>query len=769
MQRGKQYLAADRLDKASIEFRNALQIEPKNAEAFYFNGKVAERRGGIREAIEFYQGAVDAQPEDTRSRASLAKIFVLGGATQQALEIISPGLLDHPDDPDLLAARAAARHELKDDSEARADAERAVELAPANENAIGVLAALALRGGDKDRAVSLVTNAVTRAPDSVELRRILTSVYLSTGEPRKAEEQMRKIIALEPNEMAPRMRLAMHFSRARELDEAQRVLEAAVRDLPHEDAPKLSLVDFVTTQRSQEQGEKVLRDFVAREPNNEDLRLALGMAVERSGAKQHAIAIYREVIGHDGLGPKGLAARDRIAAVEISQGHDVEAKHLIAEVLAESPRDDDALIMRANMALAHDDPINAIADLRAVLHDQPKSVVLQRTLARAYIAKGEPALAEEALRAVLESGSDDPDLRIDLAQVLLQTDRSAQAVALLEEGVRKAPQNPQVRVALVRAYLADRDLTRARAAVEDLKKLRPDFAAAYQLAGRIAQDANRLDDAEKELERAFELEPASLDILTSLTQLTLERGHTTAATTRLQHVLAGDPENPRILDLLGATYLEASDLPHATQMLSKAGALAPRSWEIHRHLAQVRLASGDPGGAITEYQVAFKLAPMQLRVAAELALLYEKQGRVDEAIACYEALQKSNPAARGFAANNEAMLLVTYKTDQASLDRARAMTASFDTAADASLLDTAGWVRFKRREYREALVLLERAADRSADSKTIRYHLGMTQIRLGQRARARMNLEAALAGSGSFTGSDEARSALASLRPAHSG
>lgn len=769
MERGKQYLAADNLLKASVEFRNALQIAPKNPEALYFNGKVAERRGSIREAVQFYQATVDVRPNDNGARASLAKIFILAGATQQALEVIAPGLLDHPDDPDLLAARAAARHEFKDDSEARADAERAVAVAPTNENAIGVLAALALRAGDTGRAVSIAAEAVRKAPDSVGLRRILTSVYLSTGQPHPAEEQMRKVILLEPNELAPRMELATHFARSRDLDDAQQVLEQAVRDLPHEDAAKLALVDFVTTQRSRQQGEKILKDFVALEPDNEDLRLALGMLVQRTGATQEAIAIYREVVRRDGTGPKGLAARDRIAAIDIVQSRDDEAKKLIAEVLAESPRDDDALIMRANIALAHGDAADAIPDLRAALRDQPKSIVLQRTLARAYVAKGESALAEEALRSVLDAQTTDPGAKIDLAQILLQTDRPAQAVTLLEKTAEKVPQDPQVRVALINAYLADRDIARARTAAEDLKKLHPDFAEGYQLAGRIARDENRLDDAEKDLERALELKPGSVDILTSLTRSSLDRGRAAIAIARLQRVREKDPNNVQILDLLGETYLEVKDLPHATEALTKAGALAPRSWIPYRDLAQVRLAAGDANGAIMQYRKAFELAPDQPRVVVELASLYQKEGHVDSAVACYEALYKGDSSARRIAANNMAMLLVTYKTDRASLDRARTLTAGFDATADPSLLDTAGWVRFKRREYREAVGLLERAADRSPNSRVIRYHLGMAQLQLGEKENARANLESALAGPGNFAGSEEARSALASLRTPRAG
>jgi tetratricopeptide (TPR) repeat protein len=730
MTRGKEYLAAGNLDKASVEFRNALQIEPRSDDAFYFNGRVAERRGNLREAVSFYQAAVDVQPADTRARASLAKMFVLGGATQQALEVISPGLLDHPDDPDLLAARAAVRHQLKDDGEARADAERAVQLAPANENAIAVLAALALRSGDTARAISLVNGAVAKAPDSIDLRRISASVYLSAHEPREAEEQMRKVIALEPGEMTPRLQLADHYSEAGDLDDAQKVLEDAVRAMPRRDGAKVALVDFVTTRRSPEQGEKTMRGFLANDPGNEDLRLALGALLQRAGATQQAVAAYEEVVRRSGLGPKGLAARDRLAAIELTAGHDAAALKLVAEVLAESARDDDALIIRANIEMARSDPTSAIVDFRAALRDQPRSVILHRSLARAYIAKGQPALAEDTLRSALDAVPGDTSISIDLAQVLIQTDRSSQAQALLEKTVSGAPDNPEVRESLVRAYIANGDLPAARRAAEDLKTLRPDAPEGYYLAGLIAHDENRFDDSEGNLVRAFELQPTSLDILTTLTRFSLERGRAAVAIERLQRALNRDPGNVQIMNLLGSTYFETKDLPHATETLTKAITLAPRSWVAYRGLAQVRLASNDVSGAIEEYQVALKLAPAQPVLVTEAAALYEKQGRIDDAIACYDPLLKADPDSQQLAANNLAMLLVTYKSDRASLDRARNLTARFELSNNASFLDTTGWVHFKRREYQDAVAVLERAADHSPDSKVIRYHLAQARSAL---------------------------------------
>src|SRR5262249_19693485 len=116
------------------------------------------------------------------------------------------------------------------------------------------------------------------------------------------------------------------------------------------------------------------------------------------------------------------------------------------------------------------------------------------------------------------------------------------------------------------------------------------------------------------------------------------------------------------------------------------------------------------------------------------------------------------------ATNNLAMLLVTYRSDQVSLDRARDLTLRFANSDVGALLDTRGWVMFKRGELPEALSSLEKASSRTPNSKVILYHLGMVQLRAGQADKARASLEAALSGGASFTGTDEARLALAGLK-----
>src|SRR5579883_2260876 len=98
LQRGQEYLAAGNLEKARIEFRNALQIAPNDSEARYENGVVAEKLGELRSAGQFYQGAIDTQPDNVAARAALARIYVFAGLPDKALETLKPSLDKHPAD-----------------------------------------------------------------------------------------------------------------------------------------------------------------------------------------------------------------------------------------------------------------------------------------------------------------------------------------------------------------------------------------------------------------------------------------------------------------------------------------------------------------------------------------------------------------------------------------------------------------------------------------------------------------------------------------------
>jgi tetratricopeptide (TPR) repeat protein len=351
---------------------------------------------------------------------------------------------------------------------------------------------------------------------------------------------------------------------------------------------------------------------------------------------------------------------------------------------------------------------------------------------------------------------------IELARLMLQTNRTDEARALLEEAGRKTP-DLAVHEELVRSYLAKHDFATARTAAEELEASYPDAATPHYLAGMAAQGENKLDDAQKEFEHALAVQPRALEVLSALARVEVARGERKHAIELVKHSAEQNDSNAYSWNLLGELYLTSQNLAAANDAFTRATRLMPQWWEPYRNLALTRSAANDVAGAILQYDTAIRLAPWESRPVIELAMLYEKQGRIDEAIANYDAWHRKNPRVQ-VVSNNLAMLLVNYRTDRASLDRARELTQGFDSSTEAALLDTNGWVHFKRAEYAEALPSLERAVERAPGSHLIHYHLGMAELRAGRTDRARAELQTAVSGAAEFQGADEARTALASLK-----
>jgi tetratricopeptide (TPR) repeat protein len=763
MRRGQDYYQNGDFAKAGVEFRNAMQIDPKDAQARVMAAQTAEKLGQLRNAYGLLQSVVEEHPDNVAARTALGRLLITAGEPKPGLDAIKPVIAKQPNDASLLALRGAAESALKEGAAARADADRAVAIDPKNEDAVDLRAALYRQDGNLPAAIKLVSDAAAAQPAIAGYHQVLTSLYEAANQPELAEGQLRALVKLKPDQLGYRAQLAVFLSRSKRLDDAQKVLDEAVKALPHSDDAKLLQVDFLAQQRTHYAAEQTLREYIKADSDNYALRLELGNMLQHFGESAKAIEVFSGIAKSAGTAASGLIARDRLALIAVGEKREADAQRLLAEVLKVSPRDNDALAIRGELELAHGDSTSAIADLRAVLRDQPRNPSINRVLAQALVAHGDMALAEEPMRTAVEAAPTDGSLRVLLAQLLFQLQQPEQGLTVLQDGIKALPTDKTLNDALVRTDMARKDLAAAAKAADAYRQAKPDDAAPYLLAGLVAQADNRLDDAQALFEKALVIQPHGYDVLTQLVHLQVQRGQGAKAVARLQGLITAEPKGALIPNLLGEVYLEQKDFNAARQTLGVAIANDPKWWMPYRNLALAKFGSGDAAGAIQTYQDGLKLAPTEVAMLADLGSLYERAGRIDDAQKLYEGWVAHDPKSQ-VAANNLAMLLVSYRTDKASLDRAQSLTAGFATAANGDLLDTAGWVQFKRGDYSQALPVLQRAAQLMPQSHEVHYHLGMAELRSGQADRARSDLETALAGSSRFFGEEDARAALASLK-----
>jgi tetratricopeptide (TPR) repeat protein len=765
LDKGNAFLAEGNLDKARVEYRNALQLAPNDAEARYRNGVVLEKQGHIREAGQFYQGAIDVQPAHAAARAALARLYLFAGSPERAMELVKPVLEKTPNDAQLLTVRAAARAALKDEAGALEDAEAAVAHAPEDESAVALLAGLLNRNARSDRAVALLEKGVAQHPTSVDLRLALAQLYASLKEPAKAEHQLRELVRLEPQQAGHRVRLAQYLTAAGQADDAEKALREGAAALPESAPLRDALLSFLAERRGRPAARAELDRLIAARPDDPAIKFTAARFMETGGEYAEAAKLYEQVIAREGTKAPGLSAKTRLAALRAGQNDRATAERLVAEVLAESPRDADALLLRGNLLLAKGDAKDAIADLRAVLRDQPTAVGVLRVLARAHLANGEAALAEETLRRAVDAAPTDRDARLDLAGLLAQSGKPEQAVTLLEPLAKTAPNDLGVQQAFVQAALRAKDAAAARRAADRILELQPNAPLAHYYAGLVAEVEGHRDDALGEYGRALALQPDSVDALTAQTRLLVAAKNAPEALKRLDAAAANPAAAVHALTLKGELLVSERRYSDGESALRSAVERAPGEWPAYRLLAVARVAQKDVPGAVALLGEALGKVKDPVPLRAELATLLEGQGRIDDAIAQYDAIVASQPANQA-ARNNLAMLLASHRTDPASRQRALTLAQSFADSQNPLFVDTYGWVQLKAGNPAAALPALERAHAAAPDSAVVRYHLGMAQLAGGQDAAARRSLADALASGQPFPGIEDARSTLDRLAAA---
>ena len=167
---GRALRRAGRLDEAEAQLSKALRLEP-DPQVQRELAEIRAGRGDVEGAIAHYRVVLRADPDDVRSRVNLGQLLVRARHFDEAQRELADALARSRHGSPLplayrralhlnLARALAATGEL---ALARAHAETAAALDPEAAAPQRVLADLALRAGDRDRARALLAGAAERA------------------------------------------------------------------------------------------------------------------------------------------------------------------------------------------------------------------------------------------------------------------------------------------------------------------------------------------------------------------------------------------------------------------------------------------------------------------------------------------------------------------------------------------------------------------------------------------------------------------------------
>ena len=251
-----------------------------------------------------------------------------------------------------------------------------------------------------------------------------------------------------------------------------------------------------------------------------------------------------------------------------------------------------------------------------------------------------------------------------LAEMYWKAQRVHEAVTEALEILKRDPNDVQTRRLLGRIYLRSLGDLSSSAQSEIAERAIEQYSQVFRLdpsdtesalwLARLYRLRNEHDKAEGVLRSVLKQDPENEAAVEQLTQLLLDEGKSADAVILLEGITSRTP-SPALLDLLGDAYTQTRELAKAEAAYRKATELDPSELSHVRGLGQTLLSEEKYADALTVYQKLADLMPDDSDVYLRLAQIYRELHQLDKA---EENLLKARQYAPGSleVMYNEAML-----------------------------------------------------------------------------------------------------------------
>jgi len=251
--------------------------------------------------------------------------------------------------------------------------------------------------------------------------------------------------------------------------------------------------------------------------------------------------------------------------------------------------------------------------------------------------KGDYARAVQRAEARLRIYPRDVPVRVMLARAELAQGKPLKAFEELKKALEFDPKNID---ALYYLSLVSRELSRTE--YQRLFSMAPDSFRVHQLLAEAALGAENPSEAENQFNKALELDPKSVEILTGLGELKRSQSKFDEATAYYAQAEKNGPLNYDIAYGLGACYTYKQEYSQAIEWLRKAAALEPDIAAGRFALGNALFQNGQFEASIPELNASLQLEPRMKQAYFQLGRAYSKLGRMDEAKAALRKLDELN-------------------------------------------------------------------------------------------------------------------------------
>jgi tetratricopeptide (TPR) repeat protein len=727
LESGNRYRDKGKFREAAIQYSNAVQMDPRFAEAHYQLGETYLKLKDYNRAYAELSRTVDLAPTNYAAHVDMANLLIAAGEAKQA----KPHL-------DL----------LRDKQPNSAD----TYLAWANFDAAQ---------GDLGAALQELQKGIAVDPTRADSYLSLAMLQVRANLPDQAETNFKKAAEVGPKNVNAQSALGLFYQSRNRLPEAEQQFKHAIEVDPKDPSPRASYVRLLMSQGKKAEAEAYLTQTKKDFPDNSEGYRMLGDFYYANGELDKATTEYTSLY-HDH--PKDLQVKKNYVQLLILKNRLDEATKLNDEILKSNPHDTEGLVYRGQVQLRQNDGRGAVDSLQQAVKNDSNNAAAHYQLGLAFDMQHNEGQAEAELRESVRLRPDFTDAQRALANLELRRgdlDALTQTAQLIIGGAPESPDGYLLRA------VAEMNRKKYPEAEEDLRKaaaVAPNNPTPLVQMGNLRQLQKQYGEAIKFYQQALDKDAASTDALQGVMNTYIAQKQLDQAVAAAKAQIAKSPNVSGFYDLLGTALFEKKDFKGAEEAFNKAVELDKNNSDALLKLAQAQAESGSVAQALATYQQSIKDHPKEISFYLLAGMMYESQSSWDQAKGMYQqalTIEHDNP----LASNNLAYVMLE-QGGNVDVALAMAQTARRGMPDSPNAADTLGWAYFQKGVYQSAIDMFQEALRLNekkggADDPMVHYHLGMAYQKANQPVLARQQLEKALKIS---PNNNEAKKALSELR-----
>jgi len=458
---------------------------------------------------------------------------------------------------------------------------------------------------------------------------------------------------------------------------------------------------------------------VKNDPESPFLEMELAALYQRQGDVKQALAHAEKSLRLD---PKQQEAYFLLASLHVGLNQLDEATREYERILTLDPKNREARLFLATLYAQQRRYPKAIRTVQELLRLDPTLVVGYYYLGRIYLETNRLPDAKKEFLRVLSMDPKFVPAMFDLGVTLEREHQYSKALSMYRRILRAYPRNSKVWTSIGRLYLIMNRYSDAQKAFHTVRELeRNDPAADFNIA-LICLEQKLPDDAIRLLRPLLSVPRYQERVRYFIAMALEEKGDLKAAA--LEYQLVNQESEYFIqarLRLANLTF-QKGDKARARQILNDLLTRAPKQEEIYLTNSYFYEEDNQWDLAIQALTAGLGQVEQPQEIHFRLAVLYEKQNNRPESIQQIKKVLELDPN------NADAQNFLGYSYAEAgvNLDEAEKLIQEALRAKPNSghIIDSLGWVYYKKGQYDKAVTELERAVRLMPQDGTVAEHLG---------------------------------------------